>query len=165
MFCFLQEEVMASHVTRRQAMTGTCCAAALSFLAPSIAFAAKRFSVVSLVNETQANLTISYRWAQESWKQVRLTPGAREMFVWPYSKPDEDRSPDLHVTFDADSSASKYAEAKKLRGFAAEEQNFDLGHKYSFRYDGPSKRYIELWDISPPGVPASSRPPQGKRID
>jgi hypothetical protein len=145
MFCFLQEEVMASHVTRRQAMTGTCCAAALSFLAPSIAFAAKRFSVVSLVNETQANLTISYRWAQESWKQVRLTPGARELFVWPYSKPD--------------------AEAKKLRGFAAEEQNFDLGHKYSFRYDGPSKRYIELWDISPPGVPASSRPPQGKRID
>jgi len=154
---------MASYITRRQALTGPCCATVLCLM-PSIAFAARRFSVVGLANETQANLTISYRWGEEAWQKARFTPGAKQWFSWKYSKPDEDRSPDFHVVLDSDSSTAEY-EAKKLRGFVTEEQDSDVGHQYAFRHGSPSMRYIELWDISPPGVPASSRPPQGRRID
>jgi hypothetical protein len=30
----------------------------------------------------------------------------------------------------------------------APEENYDLGHKYGFRYNGPSKRDIEIYDLS-----------------
>jgi hypothetical protein len=146
MFFFSQEEAMASSLTRRQAL-GSGIATAL-FLAPGVASAATRFAVVSIVNETQANLVISYRWGDGEWKQTRLGPSARHWWSYKYPNPNENRSPDFHLKFDADTSSSKYTEPKKLHGFAAAEENFDLGHKYAFRYDGPSKRYIEIFDIS-----------------
>jgi hypothetical protein len=149
---------MASHITRRLALIGACCATALCTV-PSIAFASKRFSVDGFTNETQANLTISHRWAEEAWRRARITPGAKPWFSWQYPKPAKDWSPDFQVVLDFDSSASEY-KTQKLRGFAAEEQNFDLGDQYAFRHGSLSKRHIELWDISPPGAPASSRPPQ-----
>jgi hypothetical protein len=78
-FRFSKEEVMASHIIRRQVLAGPWFATAL-WLAPSIAFAAGRFSAVGLANETQANLTISYRWGEEAWQKARLRPGARQWF-------------------------------------------------------------------------------------
>src|SRR5262245_10710282 len=161
MFCFLQEEVMASHITRRLALIGACYATALC-LVPFIAFAAERFSAVGLANETQTNPTICYRWGVEEWQKVRLAPGARQWFSWKFSRPDKYRPPDFHIVLDSDSSALEY-EARKLRGFIAGETNFDVGRQYAFRLGSASRRFIEFWDISPLGGPSSSS--QGKRID
>lgn len=160
MLSFSPEEVMASYITRYQALIGSLCATALC-LAPSIPYAAERYSAVCPGNETQAELSIGYRSGKESWQKI---PGAKQWLSWKCFKPNEGRSLDFHVVLDFNSSASGYFDAKKLRGFAAEAETFDLGHQYVFRH-GPSKRHIELWDISPPGVPASSWPPNAIRVD
>ena len=61
---------MASTFTRRQALAGSCMGAAL-FLAPGVAHAITRFAVVSIANETQTNLLLSYRWGDsENWQQI-----------------------------------------------------------------------------------------------
>jgi len=151
---------MASHITRRRVLVGPWLATVLCLM-PSIAFAANYFSVVSLANETPANLTISNRWGVEAWHEV---PGAKHWFSWKHSKPNEGRSLAFDVVLDREFNVLEYFEAKKLRGFAAESENLDLGHQHAFRH-GPSKRHIELWDINPPDGRASPWPPQGKRID
>ena len=116
-------------------------------LAPLGAHAADRFSVISIANETNANITIKYQWGGP-WQSKFLAPGAHEWFSYEYSKPDQDASPDFIASFDANSRAGvAYHEEKKLHGFRAPEQNYDLGHKYVFRYNGPSKTYIELYDV------------------
>ena len=58
-----------------------------------------------------------------------------------------DHSPQLVVKFDADGTSAKYLQEYVLKRRAAPEQNYQLGHKYAFRYDGPSRRYIDLVDI------------------
>jgi hypothetical protein len=110
--------------------------------------AADRFAVVSIVNETTATITLTYRWGNDEKKRRTFAPGARHWFSYEYTRANANRSPDFFVTFDADTTKGKYSEEKKLHGFRAPEQNYDLGHKYVFRYDGPAKRFIELYDAS-----------------
>src|SRR5262249_15400620 len=74
-------------------------------------------------------------------------PGARHWFSWKYPRPDYDHSPNFIISFDADTTGQRYGEDKTLHGFRAPEENYNLGHKYAFRYDGPSKRYIEIYDM------------------
>ncbi len=127
--------------------------------------AAMRFAVVSVANETQANLVIAYHWGNDPPSQKRLSAGEKSWFSWRFATADQDRAPLLFITFDSDASPSRYTEVKRLAAFAAVEENYELGHKYAFRYDGPSRRYIELWDITPAPATVSHSPPHGVRID
>ena len=63
------------------------------------------------------------------------------------SKPNENKAPPFYIRFDSDTSAKRYIEPWKLTGRAAVEQLFELGNKYALRYDGPSRRYIEIFDV------------------
>jgi hypothetical protein len=122
--------------------------AAILSITPKVE-AADRFAVISVQNETNANITIAYRWADDQTKKTHLlAPNAKHWFSYKYPSPDANHSPDFFISFDADTTNQNYSEDKKLHGYRAPEQNFDLGHKYGFRYNGPSKRYIEIYDIS-----------------
>jgi hypothetical protein len=79
---------------------------------------------------------------------MKLAAGANHWWSHKYDRPNENRSPDFVLKFDSDGRAgSEYGDTRVLRGNAAPEQNFDLGHKYVFRYDDPSKRYVKLIDL------------------
>jgi hypothetical protein len=135
---------MASSITRRQALVAATALAVV----PSAASATNRYSVISISNETQVDIGLSWHWADPGWKHMQLAPGANHWWSHKYDHPNENRSPDFELKFDSDGrTGSTYSETKVLRGHAAPEQNFDLGHKYVFRYDGPSKRYIKLMDV------------------
>jgi hypothetical protein len=146
-FHFLKEEVMASTFTRRQALAGSCIGAAL-FLAPGVACATTRYAVVSIANETRANMTLSYRWGtNDEWHQIHVGPGEKRWWSHKFKTPNENRAPPFYLRFDSDTSSKRFIEPWKLVGRAAEEESFELGNKYAFRYDGPSKRYIEIFDL------------------
>jgi hypothetical protein len=110
--------------------------------------AADRFAVISIANETNANITVVYRWADDpnNKKKHLFRPGTQTWFSHQYSRPDEDRSPDFYLAFDADTTGQMYQEEKRLHGFRAPDQSYELGHKYVFKYNGPSKRFIEIYD-------------------
>jgi hypothetical protein len=144
---YFMEEVMASTFTRRQALAGSCMGAAL-FLAPGVAHAVTRYAVVSIANETQTNVLLGYRWGDsETWHQINLGPGAKHWWSHTFAKPNENKAPPFYIRFDSDTSAKRYIEPWKLTGRAAAEQLFELGNKYALRYDGPTRRYIEIFDV------------------
>jgi len=131
--------------TGRRTLAVSLAAAALLLIAPT-AKAADRFAVISIANETNANITVSYHWGDGQRKTHFFRPGAKHWFSWKYPRPDYDRSPDFFISFDADTTSQRYGEDKRLHGYRAPEENYDLGNKYAFRYNGPSKRYIEIYD-------------------
>lgn len=127
------------------------CAAAVALavgaaFAPASGVAANRFAVISIANETNANINVVYRWGNGQEKTHRFGPGARHWFSYKYSRPDENRSPDFHIKFDADTTNQRYSEFKKLHGYRAPDESYNLGHEYVFKYNGPAKRYIEIYD-------------------
>lgn len=123
-------------------------ALAITLCSPTKLAAADRFAVIGIANETNAIITMVYRWGTGHEQRHAFQGGARQWFSYKYTRPDEDQSPDFHIRFDADTAQAKYEEGKRLHGFRAPEENYDLGHKYAFRYNGPSKRYIEIYDVS-----------------
>jgi hypothetical protein len=131
----------------REQVAAALMVAALS-LAPAMALAADRFAVISIANETNANVNIVYRWGTGEKKKHHFGPGAHHWFSYKYDHPDDSHSPDFFISFDADTTNQHYGEDKKLHGFRAPDQSYDLGHKYVFRYNGPSKRFIEIYDAS-----------------
>jgi len=130
----------------RRTLAASLAAAALLSIVTN-AKAADRFAVISIANETNANITVSYHWGDGQRKTHFFRPGARHWFSWKYPTPDYDRSPDFFITFDADTTSQRYGEDKRLHGNRAPEESYNLGHKYAFRYDGPSKRYIEIFNL------------------
>jgi hypothetical protein len=120
----------------------------ITLCSPPKAEAADRFAMISIANETNANITIVYRWGNGEKKRHSFAPGARQWFSYRYPKPDADQSPDFFISFDADTTKQNYKEDQRLHGFRTPEENYDLGHKYAFRYNGPSKKYIEIYDLS-----------------
>ena len=111
-------------------------------------FAANRFSVVSIVNETNANVGISYKWGpNDAVKSMRLQPRERRWFSWAYPRENYDRSPDFLLQYDADTGGKYYRSGwKRLRGYASPDQNFAGGNEYVFKYDGQTHRFIEIQD-------------------
>ena len=136
---------MASTFTRRQALAGSCMGAAL-FLAPGIAYAHARFAVVSIANETPVNLVLSYHWGDnDAWQATYV--GAGKRLFWSHPLSNANRAPYLFIRFDSDTSNKRYIEPWKLIGRAAVDEKFELGNKYAFRYDGSSRRFIEIFDV------------------
>jgi len=132
--------------SRRRICAAAVAIAGWSVFAPAASFAADRFAVVSIANETNANINMVYRRGGGVQKTHYFAPGTQAWFSHEYSHPNEDRSPDFNISFDSDTTARKYSEPKKLHGYRAPDQSYQLGHKYVFRYDGPSKRFIEIYD-------------------
>jgi len=116
--------------------------------ANTTAQAADRFAVISVANQTEANLVVNYRWGNGSWTKATIGPKRNHLFWYEYPNPTNTSSPDMCLNFDADVGASKYQEAKKLHGFRVPDKNYSGGHHYAFRYDGATKKYIEIFDTS-----------------
>ena len=124
-------------------------ALAIALGSPARLLAADRYAVISIANETNATIKMVYRWGKkDATKTHTFRPNSRSWFAFQYAKPDVNRSPDFFVRFDADTAQTKYDENKSLHGFRSPDQSYDLGHKYAFRYNGPTKRYIEIYDLS-----------------
>ena len=104
--------------TGRRTLAVSLAAAAFLLIVPT-AKAADRFAVISIANETNANITVSYHWGDGQRKTHSFRPGARQWFSYQYTRPDDDHSPDFFITFDADTTSQRYGEDKRLHGYRA----------------------------------------------
>ena len=129
------------HILAAAAILGSAFAAETSF-------AANRFSVVSIANETNANVGISYKWGEnDAVRRMFLAPRERRWFSWAYPTENYNRSPDFLIQYDADAGGQYFKSGwKRLRGYASPDQNFAGGNEYVFKYDGPTQRFIEIRD-------------------
>lgn len=130
------------HATRRMLLA----IALLGLGAPNAAMAADRFAVVGIENTTKANIRMEHRWGEASWQTDVLAPGKRRLISWEYKKQNANESPKLHVRFDSDVSPGKYIENYDLNKKACPDKIWECAHKYVFRYDTGTKKFIELYD-------------------
>jgi hypothetical protein len=110
--------------------------------------AADRFGVIGIENATHVTIRLQHRWLEKEstpWGSDVLAPGHRKWYWWPFSRPNEDKTPPFHVRFDSDLSPGTFVEKYHLNAFQAPAHEWENAHKYIFRYDGGGK-FIELYD-------------------
>jgi hypothetical protein len=117
-----------------------------TFCAPAAA-AANRFALTCFENRTDLTLRYQTRWGNDGqWSSTTIAPGERRWHSWRYERPNQNRSPVLHVRFDGDLTARMYKQAYSLKSYAAPQEGDckSYGKEYVFRYDGTSRKYIDL---------------------
>jgi hypothetical protein len=119
------------------------CLAAASL--PNAAFAANRYGVVCVHNQTSVPVHFQVKWADVGrWEGHVLRPGGRHWFSHEYDRQNENRSPELLVRFDSDLSQARYNLQYKLQRRAAAGKSCGEGKPYAFKYEQRNRSYIDL---------------------
>jgi hypothetical protein len=117
-------------------------------LAVSAARADDRYAKVCIKNETTADMKFSWRFGNDAWKQVDLTPGRQEIFWYEYAKVNADRSPYLYIRYDAKINGKKQ-ESKQLRlNRAAGNDNCNQAKMHAFRVEPSDPNFITLFQTN-----------------
>jgi hypothetical protein len=107
--------------------------------------AADRFAILCLNNNTNRIINYKYKWGDGNWKTSRVRPAGRYLHSWKYKRQNQRKSPHFRIRFDSDLSSAKYWQKYNLKRNASPEQSCRSGKNYVFKYDGKSKRYVELY--------------------
>jgi hypothetical protein len=131
--------------TVKNYIAATIAGALVLQLTCSAARADDRYAKVCIKNETTANIKFSWRFGDDPWKQVDLTPGRQEIFWYEYAKVNADRSPYLYVSYDSKISGKK-EESKKLELYrAAGNDNCNQAKMHVFRIEPSDPNFITLY--------------------
>src|SRR5262245_5977139 len=112
---------------------------------PTPAHAVDRFGVVCVKNKTDVTITYRVQEGNGEWRVKTLQPGWEQAFVHRYSRPNENRSPELDIQFDSDLRAQRqFAVKYKLPRRAATGDSCGEGAQYQFEYDRGNRTFIDL---------------------
>jgi hypothetical protein len=116
-----------------------------AILLPTAAHAVFRYGVACVKNHTEHIVFYQYKEADGTWHGGSLRPGWETSFAHKYSRPNEDRSPELDIKFDSDLTAQRqFTTTYKLPRRAAVGDSCKEGAQYAFQYDGGNRRFIDL---------------------
>ena len=125
-------------------LTGLSLVVTAIFL-PTAAYAVFRYGVACVKNHTDQMVFYQYKEADGTWREGSLRPGWEMTFAHKYSRPNEDRSPELHIKFDSDLNAqSRFTVPYKLPRTAAVGDSCKEGAQYAFQYEKGNRRFIDL---------------------
>ena len=134
--------------TVKKYLAGVITSALALQLAFSPARADDRFAKVCIKNETTSNMKFNWRFGNDAWKQIDLTPGRQEIFWYEYAKVNQDRSPYLYIAYDSMVRGSKQ-ETKQLRlNAAAGNDNCNQAKMHAFRIEASDSNFISLYQIN-----------------
>jgi hypothetical protein len=119
---------------------------ALAFqLASSTAHADDRYAKACIKNETTANMKFSWRFGNDPWKPVNLSPGQQQIFWYEYATVNADRSPYLYIRYDARINGQK-EESKQLElDRAAGNDNCNQAKMHVFRVEPSDPGFVTLY--------------------
>jgi hypothetical protein len=116
---------------------------------PTSVHATNRFGVVCVNNKTDIAIRYRYQLADGEWHERSLQPGWQQAFAHKYSRPDENRSPELDIQFDSDLRAQKQFSVKyKLPRRPAAGDSCAEGAQYQFEYERGNRGFIDLKKVS-----------------
>ena len=118
----------------------------LAITGAAVAVAADRFGVIGVENGTKVVIRMQHRWGDGQWTNDVLRPGERKWFWWEFKRANEDKTPRFHVRFDSDLSPGTFWENYKLQAYQAPDHEWASAHKYTYKYDGNTRKFIELYD-------------------
>jgi hypothetical protein len=114
-------------------------------LLPSAGYAASRFGVVCVGNQTSINLSYMAEVGNGAWATYTIAPGARRSFWHEYTRAGENSSPPLRVRFDSDMRSQRmFAITYRLPRRAAAGNSCGEGKQYAFQYEPSNRAFIDL---------------------
>lgn len=91
-----------------------------------------KYAVLCLANNTDAQITYSYRWGNGQWQTSYLDVGETDMHTWRYTA--RAASPNFKISFDTDPSNYISTQAYYLDRYSAWGRNCLEGKNYAFEY-------------------------------
>ncbi len=106
-----------------------------------------RFALACIGTETGYSVNFSYRWGSKGqWKNSDVDPGQWVKLMWNYDYPGENRSPQLTVRYDDNTSSATNIVRTDLEAYAASDSNCEKeGKTYNF-YQRGTELYIQVED-------------------
>ncbi len=106
-----------------------------------------RFALTCIGTETGYTVNFAYRWGTSGeWKNSSVAPGKWIKLMWNYDSPDENRSPQLTVRYDDNTTSATNIVRTDLKAYAASSANCEKqGKTYNF-YERGTELYIREED-------------------
>ena len=106
-----------------------------------------RFALACIGTETGYTVNFSYRWGSTgTWKSSSVAPGKWVKLMWNYEYPGENRSPQLTVRYDDNTTTASNIVRTDLKAYAASDSNCEnQGKTYNF-YERGTELYIQEED-------------------
>lgn len=106
-----------------------------------------RFALACIGTETGYTVNFAYRWGSSGeWKSTSVAPGRWVKLMWNYKYSGENRSPQLTVRYDDNTTSSTNIVRTDLKAYAASDSNCEnQGKTYNF-YERGSELYIREED-------------------
>jgi len=107
-----------------------------------------RFAKVCIKNETTSHMVFSWRFGADTWQKVTLNPGQEEVFFRKLATVNQNTSPPLYVTYDAQK-VGKDIEPKVLAvGYADGNSDCNQAKRHVFRTDPQDKNFVTLYSLN-----------------
>lgn len=106
-----------------------------------------RFALTCIGTETGYTVNFAYRWGSSAqWKNSSVAPGKWVKLMWNYQVPGENRSPQLTVRYDDNTTSATNIVRTDLKAYAASNSNCEnQGKTYNF-YERGTELYIQEED-------------------
>lgn len=106
-----------------------------------------RFALTCIGTETGYTVNFAYRWGSSGqWKSSSVAPGRWVKLMWNYEVPGENRSPQLTVRYDDNTTSATNIVRTDLKAYAASDSNCEnQGKTYNF-YQRGTELYIQEED-------------------
>ena len=121
---------------------------ALGTVLAAPAFAADRFAVVTLLNQTpDVTVNFLYRWGNAQWtKFSNFRPGANEWFSIPLNG--NGQAPPFEVKIDeAVGAAQRIDKQYTLQWNRAPDRGSQFGHQHAIRRDQNDRDYVDIYNL------------------
>lgn len=102
-----------------------------------------KYAVLCLSNNTDAEITYSYRWGNGQWQSSYLVAGETDIHSWRYTG--RATSPNFQVEFDVDTSDYIVNQLYNLDRYSAIAKNCVEGKNYAFEY--ADWEVIDLYEV------------------
>lgn len=102
-----------------------------------------KYAVLCLANNTDAEITYSYRWGNGQWQSSYLDSGETDVHSWRFTA--RPTAPNFKIRFDVDTSDYISNQVYDLDQYSASVKNCVEGKNYAFEY--ADSETIDLYEV------------------
>ncbi|HRD77906.1 MAG TPA: hypothetical protein PK264_18535 [Hyphomicrobiaceae bacterium] len=121
-------------------------AGALSFASVTTepAHAASHYAMVCLSNSTTANIKFTWKEGNGASRTAFIAPGSNLKWTYRYAHANDNRSPRLVVSYDADARATNFTQHTHLERYATVGDTCGEAKRYAFQYEPANRNFIRI---------------------
>ena len=105
----------------------------VSSLVATPVFAQEHYAVTCISTATDTTVHFFYRYGNNEWKLIEVSPGESHYMSWEYDYANQNRSPQLQIRYN-DIPDTQHFTTYNVKGYASSSQNCVEGKQYEFYF-------------------------------